>query len=460
MTMFSFINYDKITVKVVIVLKKMINFFNKEYYLKFILYMLAFGLVSVLFFLLDQSLRDSWYADKFSFSQTFLEDFLMMMLASIITMVTITFSIIMVVLTLYSGQFSPRTLNDFLQRKVPLNILGYFIGVIVYALVSLVVTENQPLMAFPTLTMLAVIMFVLGIGLFAFFIHYVSKSVQVNYFIDNMVKEAINDIEKYQKTIDEDHRILLERDEKAEKRQFDYQYKTDRSGYLIDINKKKLLNYLEEHDIYISVAIPINEHIYEDDVLFKYSTHQKNEEIDKEIINECFLISDEVGQYSEYRNKTMKLTEIAVRALSPGTNDPATAISCINQLGYVFMKLSDAHYSLHYQDSQNTERLLFKTINYDDLLYDHFYQIYLYGKQDLMIRSAILKAFTRMAKESNRDMKESLWHFAIYILEDIELRNMDRLDLRKVAIQLRNLSYLCHTHDQYKQLVGKDDPDE
>jgi uncharacterized membrane protein len=147
------------------------------------------------------------------------------------------------------------------------------------------------------------------------------------------------------------------------------------------------------------------------------------------------------------------LVEIAVRALSPGTNDPFTALTCIEQLGFVFMKLSDTYYSLYYQDDQGKERLMIRSLNYDDLLYDHFYQIYLYGKKDLTIIASMLKAFSRIASDSNHDMKTSLWKFAKYIIKDLDLTKTHPLDFREVNIPLRDLAIECRKTDDYKSLI-------
>jgi uncharacterized membrane protein len=375
----------------------------------------------------------------------------MMMVAAIITMVTITFSTIMVVLTLYSGQFSPRTLNDFLQRKVPLNILGIFIGITVYALLSLVLTESYASYIFPNIGLFSFLLFITSIILFAYYIHYVAKSVQVNVYIDKMVKKAVKKIEAYQEKIKEDPMIQLERNDEDAEKEFNLEYKSKHTGYLIDINKEKLVKYLKEHDLSISVNIPINQHVYEDDILFKYQgeTH----DFDDDIIDQCFIISDEIGNLSAYREQTMKLVEIAVRALSPGTNDPFTAISCIEQLGFVFMKLSDTYYSLYYHDDDGKERLMIRTLNYDDLLYDHFYQIYHYGKNDLTIISNILKSFAKIASKSNYEMKHSLWSFSLYVLKDIQLKDLHDLDFREINLSLKDLAIACKKKKDYQELI-------
>ncbi|MGE4572486.1 MAG: DUF2254 domain-containing protein [Candidatus Izemoplasmatales bacterium] len=430
-------------------MKKLINFIQSKFYFKFIFYMFIFLGFSILFYMID---KNSNLSTHLRFSQEFLEDFLIMMLAAIITMVTITFSIIMVVLTLYSGQFSPRTLNDFLQRKVPLNTLAYYIGVSIFSLVSLVLSETKPNTLYSFTTLFAIIIFILSLILFAYFIHYVAKSVQINVYIDKMVKEAVINIEKQQKEIEEDTNILFERNDEDEEKEYKNEYTSKHTGYLIDINKTKLLNYLQENDLSITVNIPLNEHIYEGDILFKYQGNSSFN-FDDDVINACFTISDEIGSFSEYREKTMKLVEIAVRALSPGTNDPFTAQICIQQLGFIFMKLSDNYYSLYYHDDSGKERIMIKTLNYKDLLYDHFYQIYLYGKGDLTIISALLKAFTRIAGQSNQDMKDSLWDFAEYVIKDIDIKQLHVFDSREVKIPLKDLAYQCRKLEKYKSMI-------
>jgi len=441
------------TTKKGVYMKKVMNYLRNKYYIKFILYMIIFGILSYTLVFIDRQIQESSYIQYFYFRQDFLEDFLIMMVAGIITMVTITFSTIMVVLTLYSGQFSPRTLKDFLQRKVPINILGFFVGIIFFGLITIINTQRHHLIIYSNTSLMSLILFATSMILFAYYIHYVAKSVQVNVYIDQLVKGAVKKIESYQSTIKEDPLIQLERDDEKEEKTFDLEYESKRTGYLVDINKDKLIEYLKEHNVSISVNIPLNEHVYEDDILFKYQTSNESFSFDDETIQEYFIIKDEIGSFSEYRQQTMKLVEIAVRALSPGTNDPFTAITCIDQLGFIFKKLSDTYYSLYYHDEDGQERLMFKTLNYDDLLYDHFYQIYLYGKKDYTIISSIIKAFIRIAKESNRDMKQSLWDFSHYVLKDIDFKKIHRFDYKEIVTHLKDLARECYKIEEFNEII-------
>ena len=434
-------------------MKKILSFFKNKFYFKFILYILGFSGLTIGLFYLDKSIQDTAFSQTFTFSQVFLTSMLIMIIGSIITIITITFSTIMVVLTLYSGQFSPRTLNDFLQRKVPLNILGYFIGVSVYAMIGLAITANYQGFVFPTLTLFAMMLFLVGIILFAYYVHYVSKSVQINIYIDKLVKDAISEIEKYQTQVKENENICLEESEDQKELEYDKEYKSHKTGYFSEIDINKLLKVLEENDIVLTVVKPYNEHVFEDDVLFKYHS-KKSFTFEKDFIDECFIYTDEPSNFSEYRNQTLKLVEIAVRALSPGVNDPVTAKVCIDQLGFIFKKLSDAHYSLHYKTSDGKQRLIIKTMNFDLLLYDHFYQILLYGKQDLKIISSLIRALTRISTDSNRDKKESLWNFALYIIKELDIPNMHPYDLREINYELKELAIKLSKVEEYKKMLS------
>ena len=140
----------------------------------------------------------------------------------------------------------------------------------------------------------------------------------------------------------------------------------------------------------------------------------------KKDLKKFFIIADEPKNHEEYLNKTQKLIEIAVRALSPGINDPVTAIGCINQLGFILMKLSDGFDSLVYKDEEDTPRIRLRAIGFEKLLYNHFYQIYLYGHKDLEVLASMIRALTRISTDSDSMMKDAIWNFFLYLIKDIE----------------------------------------
>lgn len=55
---------------------------------------------------------------------------------SLLTITTFTFSTIMVVLTMYSSNFSPRVVNNFLTEKITMKVLGIFVGGFFYCILA------------------------------------------------------------------------------------------------------------------------------------------------------------------------------------------------------------------------------------------------------------------------------------------------------------------------------------
>lgn len=423
-------------------------------YMKFIIFILLFTGLAFISFNVDQNIQLSVLSEVLSFSQRFTETLAIMIIGAIITIITITFSSILVVMTLYSGQFSPRTLGDFLQRKVPVNVLAYFIGTSIYALLILVLSSRYELYVYPISALLMMILFALGITIFAYYIQYVSKAIQINIYMDQLVNDSVSKIEEYKKNIFENNRISLLKDEP-----FDLEdtkeFKTPVSGYFIEINYDKLLKYLMEEDAFMKVAISFNEHIFEDDLVFEYTSNKKSFKFDEERFEEFFIIADEPKNHEEYLNKTQKLIEIAVRALSPGINDPVTAIGCINQLGFILMKLSDGFDSLVYKDEEDTPRIRLRAIGFEKLLYNHFYQIYLYGHKDLEVLASMIRALTRISTDSDSMMKDAIWNFFLYLIKDIEPEKLHPYDFNLIHIEVRELAHKCRKYEAYKELMDK-----
>jgi hypothetical protein len=69
----------------------------------------------------------------------------------------------------------------------------------------------------------------------------------------------------------------------------------------------------------------------------------------------------------------------------------------------------------------------------------------------------MLKAFLRISKESNHEMKASLWDFAEYIVKDLKIKEMHRFDLKELLNSLKTLAISCNKKDKYKLLISNEE---
>jgi len=440
-------------------MKQFIESLKTKVYVPPLLFIVAFALLSFIVVLIDRSITST--PEALQFTRSFLQSMLLMTIGGILTVVTITFSSIMVVLTTYSGQFSPRTLNDFLIRKVPLRILGYFLGILVYSTLVLTFSFSAGNSFFPVSTLVSTLLLIISFILFAYYIHYVSKSIQINHYIDSLVNKAIKDIHAYQESIEEDASLVLKTPEQLEdlSEKKGTPYHASKTGYITDYNEDKLIEYAKDKNVLILIEKPVGAHVFEEDTLINVFSDNAVQ-VDRETIDECITLSNEQSPYTEYLSSAIKLTEIAVRALSPGVNDPATAMHCIQQIGYILKTLSDSHQNLVYQDEEGVDRLIMQGINFDQLLYDTFYQIKLYGTKDYKVIQSVLTSFARIAKEAGYFTKRSLWNFAKYIMDDIPYRTLSDYDYKALFRSLYQLAILTNHIEDYKKTYNQSEKDE
>lgn len=418
---------------------------NQAFYIPF-LWIIGFTLLGVLFYQIDV-----WESD-FSFigyPKSVIQTLLIMSIGAIITLVTITFSSIMVILTTYSGQFSPRTLNDFLVRKVPLNILGYFTGLLVYSALMLVLIQQEPFKNYALTMTYIVLSLSVGFVLFIYYIQYVAKAIQINRYIDTLVDDAIKSINTYKKDILADPSFSFYDDTVLDliKDKDFVQIKSLKSGYITDYNKKLLLEFAKTNQVTLVVNHPLDTHVFKGDPLIKI-IHNKDISIDEETLNKWIEISDEPMTEKEYLSTMLKLNDIAIRALSPGVNDPKTAIDTINQLGNIMNEISMIHQNLIAKEDESIY-LIMQGINYSQLLYNAFYQVNLYGHNDLRVVRAMINAFIRIAKDNTYHTKNELWEFALYILKDLDHLALHPLDHKHLFESLYQLAVITNKTNDY-----------
>src|SRR5699024_4206766 len=80
------------------------------------------------------------------------------LVTAILTMTTLSFSVIMVVLTTYATQFSPRILQSFMKSKFTQHVLGIYCYGVIYALLLLFLIDySEPFIGPIMLVLLALI---------------------------------------------------------------------------------------------------------------------------------------------------------------------------------------------------------------------------------------------------------------------------------------------------------------
>src|SRR6202521_3169129 len=111
--------------------------------------------------------------------------------ASMMTVVSIVFAILLMTLTLASMQFSPRIIVSFSRDRVTQWTLGIFLGTFSYCMAALPAARSRPEPFAPVATVLGAMMLALAcVGLLLFFIHHISQAISVNHIVDRIAEET------------------------------------------------------------------------------------------------------------------------------------------------------------------------------------------------------------------------------------------------------------------------------
>src|ERR1700721_2314032 len=111
--------------------------------------------------------------------------------ASIMTVVSIVFAILLMTLTLASMQFSPRIIITFSRDRVTQWTLCIFLGTFCYCMAALPAAHSLPYPVSPWLTVLgAMALALVCVAWLLFFIHHISHAISVSHIVDLIASET------------------------------------------------------------------------------------------------------------------------------------------------------------------------------------------------------------------------------------------------------------------------------
>ncbi|WP_174732245.1 DUF2254 family protein [Mesobacillus harenae] len=347
---------------------------------------------------------------------------------SLLTMTTITFSIIMVVLTTYSSQFSPRTLQNFIKDHVTMRVLGIFIGGFVYSIFSLLFMRERSVDNHVGAASVGVLIAFICVAIFAYFIHHVASSVQVSMLIERLAKDSLETINKRADHIKENEHISLLHVPPVPPINLskNTNIRSEQFGYIQLINEKKLFQKANEQECYIEISKKIGDFTLESKpVMTVFYGDQSEAKLD----GQDLTIGKERTTMQDTEFGLQKITEVALRAVSPGINDPNTAIQCIRHLGLCLRAASEIDGSyLVYYDKLDRPAVSIPQRPFEDLLRSSFYQIAHYGKNDISVITAIFDALYDIAEDHSVSIKEKTVKFSDYLVEKIDPGSFTKLD--------------------------------
>ncbi|WP_422016232.1 DUF2254 domain-containing protein [Reyranella sp.] len=312
---------------------------------------------------------------------------------SMITVAGLTFSITMLTLQLASSQFGPRLLRNFMRDRGNQLVLGTFISTFVYCLLVLRTVKGVEGSSFvPHLAVaIGVVLAVAGLAVLIYFIHHTASSIRIETLLASLADETAA-------TID---RLFPERlgDEQPET---DVQPPDFRpglivwpqtSGYVQSVDSAALLRLATEEDLIISVVAKPGKFVTERDPLLRIVATNATGEDKLDALRSTVIVGIERTPYQDLDFSIRRVVEIAQRALSPGINDPTTALYCIDRLREALVRLAERRTPSSYRhDDDGRLRIVAEPVSFEAVAVGAFGAVALYAGTDSDVLNGLASA--------------------------------------------------------------------
>lgn len=256
---------------------------------------------------------------------------------SIIGVAGVTFSVAMVAVSYASANFGPRLIGNFMRDRGNQLTLGVFIGTFVYALLILrtVRASDDSVAAFvPHFSVLvAVALALASVGMLIYYIHHVPETINVGNIAAGLGRDLHHGIDALFPDRDalSDATVEYEWVETADENAATHIHSTC-SGYIQTLDEVQLSDYADEKNLRIIVRNVPGDFITPADKVMSVWADQPLGDAAIEDLLGTFALGDERTKFQNVAFVAEQLVEIIARAMSPGINDPFTAVTCLDWL--------------------------------------------------------------------------------------------------------------------------------
>ena len=376
--------------------------------------------------------------------------FLSTLAGTFLTVTTFTFTTILTVLNKYSDSFTPRIVQDFIDKPHVLSLFGVFIGGFFYTVLSLFLVENASSDDTFISGTIAIFYAVIAMISFVLFVKRVLNDIKVSNVIENTYAHALKLIEAEldaefpddlyaelsgrtsdNSSIKSGDNLSKSGDNLSKK---EYKIFASKSGYFYSISSDEIIKVLDGIESDLVIRQRIGEFLLKDEhIASLYIENASNDEhiagsyidansnndissfdeiLDK--VSDCLLINVRKNDTEDYHHEITNLVEIAMKGLSPGINDPNTAIESVRKIGILLGKLFSAKHFYRILNKTEDTRIIYTGYTAKEELHLSFNQILYYGKNDPLVSEAILKSIRMIYLVAGESMHSQIRDFFDY----------------------------------------------
>lgn len=370
---------------------------------------------------------------------------------SMITVAGTVFSVTIAAVVYASGQYGPRLLTNFMRDRGNQVTLGTFIATFLYCLVVLrtirSAEESGGYIFVPNLALLvAVVLAICSIAVLNFFIHHVPSKIHINSVIEDIGERLIKEIgNRFPRFIGdarpEDARQArstavpepFRPDASAAEAERSLRIVAEQTGYIELVDGTALIEQARKHDLVLRLHYQAGDFTHVGRTLVEAWPPECCDEDATVAIRNAFSVGARRTALQDLRFLIDELVEIAARALSPGVNDPFTAVTCMDWIGAALCDLAKRDLPSHLRvDKDGALRVIAHPETFKTFMARSFGALAQYSAGDMVAALRFLDTLAETALEcDDPDRVATVAHY-VDVLEGLAEPALSGFNLQRV----------------------------
>ncbi|WP_145226013.1 DUF2254 domain-containing protein [Gimesia algae] len=347
-----------------------------------------------------------------------------------IALAGVVFSITILSLSIASSQYGSRLVRNVMGASIADLVIGQYVGTSLYCMLVLQnVREahgDSPAFTPQVGTAVGLILGLISMGMLIWFIHHVATAIQAPTIITEVsrdLEEAINRLFPERMQEEAQNKADVEQPEDLKRQTFkeilsgvgknNVTVPSEQEGYIEGIDGGSLISLATELNGVVELLCKPGDYITKERLLARVwfqdptETEEEREEQATSVTNtihRVIIIGSRRTPRQDVSYAALELVEIAVRALSPGINDPFTAMNCVDRLGGAMGRFVERARPAQIQrDSESVPRVLVTSADdFAEVLTCSFGMIREYGASSTAVALKMLEALSGIASHASR----------------------------------------------------------
>ncbi|GGG72217.1 hypothetical protein GCM10011374_41240 [Kocuria dechangensis] len=323
--------------------------------------------------------------------------------AAMLGVAATAFSITISVVATATSTYGPRLVRNFMADRGNQAVLGVLVSTFLYTLLVLRTIRSadddlaQPFV--PHLAVnLAVVLAVADVVLLVYFIHHIAASVRVETLALGVRRNFRDVVERWHPQEAPEDLVRT-----ARPRAGGGEISAGSVGYLVTADLDGLAALARHEDVVLALVPRVGDHVLPSEPLVRVWPGDRAEGVANRV-RRCVRIGDSRSAAQDVRFAEQQVVELAVRALSPGTNDPYTAVNAIEEVAAGIVVAVSRPEPGNTVVEHGTARLHYATVDLEEIVDMPFDQIRPHATGHVEVLQALIDLAARVGQASRHPL--------------------------------------------------------